>query len=95
MEAMQAAMTPAERADPLGMSESRRMELATAANVPDDEVSYALHAYEMLSKMTRGRGLQSWEYVVLQAYLWLMLPLLVIAAGGRFIMQKIGVRKFG
>jgi signal recognition particle GTPase len=78
VDAVGAAMTPAERANPRSLLESRRMEIADAANVSDRELSSLLDAYEYFVESAPMRRRQWWEEMSIHALFW-GLPVLFIA----------------
>lgn len=85
---MKTAMTSDERADPRGMSYSRRVELAAAANLTEEELSAVLCGYDVARTHSHGREILWWQDVLLQSSVWLMFPFLVLVAAGRFVVQK-------
>jgi signal recognition particle GTPase len=77
VDAVGAAMTPAERANPQALLKSRRMEIADAANVSDRELTALLDAYEQFAENAPMRRRQWWEEMSIHA-MFFVLPLLLI-----------------
>jgi signal recognition particle GTPase len=77
VDAIGAAMTPAERADPRSLLESRRMDVADAVGVSDRELAAVLRMYEHFAQSGAMRP-RWWEYVAIDA-LFFGLPVLLIA----------------
>lgn len=59
--AVGAAMTAAERANPRDLLESRRMEIADAANLSDRELSAVLDSFEHFARLAPARRRLWWE----------------------------------
>lgn len=72
-----AAMTPAERADPRSLLESRRMDVADAVGLSDRELAAVLRMYEQFSQSGPMRP-RWWEHLAIDA-LFFGLPVLLLA----------------
>ena len=77
VDAIGAAMTPAERADPRSMLESRRMDVADAAHVTDRELACVFQTYEQFARSGPMRPL--WSEIVAIDALFFGLPVLLVA----------------
>lgn len=77
VDAIGAAMTPAERADPRSLLESRRMDLADAVGISDRELASVLQIYEQFAQTGPMRP-RWWEHLAIDA-LFFGLPLLLLA----------------
>jgi hypothetical protein len=73
-----AAMTAAERVNPRALLESRRMEIADAANISDQELAGILECFERFSESGRRRWPLWWDLLLIDA-LFFGLPLLLVA----------------
>jgi len=81
VDAIGAAMTPAERTDPRSMLESRRMDVADAAHVSDRELTDVLQIYEQFAQSGPVRPIW-WELVAIDAlFFGLPVPLVALIAG--------------
>lgn len=77
VDAIGAAMSPTERANPRSLLESRRMDLADAAGISDRELAQVLQIYEQFAQTGPLRP-RWWEHLAIDA-LFFGLPLLLLA----------------
>lgn len=88
LEAVCAAMSPTERADPSTIGFSRRLEIADAAKISDCALDSVFDCYECATQRHQSETKQ-WQEMVLLASLWASLPLLFVANGCRLLFQKL------
>lgn len=88
LDAICAAMSPTERADPPSIGEIRRRELATAANLSVAHLDLLLHIYERVAER-HDFDAKPWQEAIALASVWACLPLLFIANGCRLLIQKL------
>lgn len=84
VDAIGAAMTPAERADPRSLLESRKMDLADAVGLSDRELAQVLQIYEQFAQTGPLRP-RWWELVAIDA-LFFGLPVLLLALIGGLVL---------
>lgn len=76
LDAIRAAMSPEERADPSNIRETRRLAIADAANITDQELGLMLQVYSRFARSAVERRRLWWKLMASPVGLVLLLMLL-------------------
>jgi len=81
VDAVGAVLSPNERADPQTITTARRLEIAEAANLSDDELTSIFDVYDGFAKLAPDRTKLWWQWLAVHIIVFVGVPLLILTAG--------------